>query len=148
MEGEAGIRRHKGDIMSPEKRSALMSKVKGRDTLPERIVAAALDAAGLAWEPQARDLRGRPDFVRRDARVAVFVDGDFWHGWHFHLWRDKLSLPWEAKIESNRARDRRNFKRLRSMNWIVLRLWEHQVLRDPEAALEKIIRALARHAPG
>ena len=130
--------------MPPEKRSALMAKIKGRDTLPERIVAASLERAGLAWEPQARDLPGKPDFVLREAQVAVFVDGDFWHGWHFHTWRDKLSIPWEAKIKSNRARDQRNFRRLRRMNWIVLRVWEHQVLKDPEAALAKVLRALAR----
>lgn len=84
------LRRHRGDIMSAEKRSAVMAKIKGRDTGPERIVAGLLRDAGLTFENHARDLPGRPDFVFRDRRVAVFVDCDFWHGWRFPVWRDKL----------------------------------------------------------
>ena len=62
--------------------------------------------------------------------MAVFIDGDFWHGFRFEAWRDKLSEKWEAKIEANRKRDERNFRRLRREGWKVLRLWEHQVQRD------------------
>jgi DNA mismatch endonuclease (patch repair protein) len=113
--------------MSPEKRSAVMSRIKGRGTGPEKIMAAAFSSRNLSWEEHARDLPGRPDFVFREARVAVFIDGDFWHGWHFPQWRDKLSEKWEAKIEGNRRRDTRNHRLLRRMGWKVVRLWEHQI---------------------
>jgi DNA mismatch endonuclease (patch repair protein) len=135
-------RRHKGDIMSPEKRSALMARIKGKNTGPEQRMAAALAAQGLEWESHSRDLPGRPDFVFRQARVAVFVDGDFWHGWRFSQWRHKLSEKWEAKIEDNRRRDARNHRWLRRMGWKVVRLWEHQVTADVDACIDRLMRLL------
>ena len=96
----------------------------------------------LTFERHARDLLGRPDFVFRDPRLAAFVDGDFWHGWHFSVWRDKLSAAWEAKIETNRRRDLRNFRRARYHGWEVIRLREHQIMRDPEACVHRIAEAL------
>jgi len=128
--------------MSPEKRSAVMAKIRGRDTGPERVVAGLLRDAGLTFESHARDLPGRPDFVFRYRRVAVFVDGDFWHGWRFPVWRDKLSEAWEAKIEATRLRDCRNFRRLRRSGWRVVRIWEHQLARDPEGSLARVTKAL------
>lgn len=141
---ERRARRHRGDIMSPEKRSALMARIKGRDTGPEQMVAAALAALGADWETHARDLPGRPDFVYREAQVAVFVDGDFWHGWRFPQWRDKLSEKWEAKIDSNRRRDARNHHRLRRMGWKVIRLWEHQVEADIDGCIARVKRLLRK----
>ncbi len=116
-------RQHRGDIMSPEKRSAVMAKIKGKNTGPEKAVAAAMAALELEWESHTRDLPGHPDFVFRDAKVAVFVDGDFWHGWRFKEWRNKLSEKWEAKISATRQRDARNRKTLRASGWIVVRVW-------------------------
>jgi DNA mismatch endonuclease (patch repair protein) len=128
--------------MSPEKRSAVMGRIKGRDTGPERIIAALLADLGIVFESHARDLPGRSDFVFREARLAIFVDGDFWHGWRFPAWRDKLSVVWEAKIEKNRLRDGRNFRRLRYRGWKVIRLWEHQIKRNPEACVDRVVKAL------
>lgn len=136
-------RRHRGDIMSPEKRSALMARIKGRDTGPERVIARLLAANGLHPSRHDEGLPGRPDFVFARAGVAVFVDGDFWHGWRFPVWRDKLSAHWEKKIETNRRRDARNFARLRYRGWIVIRLWEHQIEREPDACISRVLAALA-----
>ena len=142
-------RRHRGDIMTPEKRSAVMSKIRGKDTGPEMVIAAALSNAGIHWEGHARDLPGRPDFVFREAQVAVFVDGDFWHGWQFEVWRDKLSEAWEAKIAATRRRDARNRKTLRAMGWTVVRLWEHQIEKNVRRCTKRILSALnARAAIG
>ncbi|PZW38728.1 T/G mismatch-specific endonuclease [Humitalea rosea] len=142
-ERPAGQRRHRGDIMSVETRSRVMARIKGKGTGPELRLAALLSEVGLAWESHARDLPGRPDFVFRDRRVAVFVDGDFWHGWRFPVWRDKLSEAWEAKIEATRLRDSRNFRRLRRSGWRVVRVWEHQLARDPEGSVARVKKALA-----
>ena len=128
--------------MSPETRSAVMSRIRGKGTLPERLVGNAFLQQGLIWESHARDLRGCPDFVFREERVLVFVDGDFWHGWRFPEWRDKLSEAWEAKIEKNRSRDQRNFRHHRRNGWVVVRLWEHQIHKDLEAAIRKVLVAL------
>ncbi|GAB6059124.1 very short patch repair endonuclease [Desulfonatronum parangueonense] len=135
-------RRHRGDIMSPEKRSAVMSRIKGRGTGPEKKMEVAFASKGLSWEEQARDLPGRPDFVFRQEKVAVFVDGDFWHGWRFHQWRDKLTEKWEAKIEATRHRDTKNHRRLRRAGWKVVRLWEHQIKENQAKCLERVLDAL------
>ena len=123
-------RAHRGDIMSPEKRSALMSRIRGKHTGPERTLLAALTIAGAGWEQHATDLPGKPDFVLREHKLAIFVGGDFWHGWRFSTWRHKLSPAWEAKISRNRARDVSNHRRLRRLGWRVVRSWEHQLSRD------------------
>lgn len=135
-----GVRRHRGDIMTPEKRSALMSRIRGRDTKPERTVAMMLARGGFFHETQARDLPGRPDFVMRDVRLVVMVDGDFWHGWRFASWRNKLSPDWEKKISANRARDARNLRSLRGQGWKVIKIWEHQVENDPDGCEIRIKR--------
>ena len=137
-------RRHKGDIMSPETRSALMSRIRGKGTGPELLLAAELAKLGLAWEEHTRDLPGRPDFVFRNDCVAVFVDGDFWHGYKFPDWRDKLSEGWEAKIAANIRRDVRNRAKLREMGWTVLRIWEHQITARPVPTVKRVLRALQR----
>jgi DNA mismatch endonuclease (patch repair protein) len=72
----------------------------------------------------------------------VFVDGDFWHGWRFPQWKDKLQPYWLKKIERNRRRDRYNFQRLRRDGWMVLRFWSHQVERDLDAVVVPIEAAL------
>ncbi|MFZ1964225.1 MAG: very short patch repair endonuclease [Roseiarcus sp.] len=129
--------------MSPETRSRVMARIRGRDTKVELAIAALLQAEGLAFESQARDLPGRPDFVLREQRVAVFCDGDFWHGWRLPAWRLKLSEKWEAKIAATRRRDARNHRALRSKGWIVLRLWEHQIVGDLGACARRIRGAVA-----
>ena len=135
-------RRHKGDIMSVEKRSTVMSRIRGKNTGPELAIAEGLREHGVDWEGHAADLPGRPDFVFRSCRVAVFVDGDFWHGWRFPQWRDKLSEKWEAKIESTRRRDARNHGKLRRQGWRVVRIWEHQIWRSRDKCVRRIIEAL------
>ena len=107
-------------------------------------MADAFMTRGLTWESHVRELPGRPDFVFRADRVAVFVDGDFWHGWRFPQWREKLSDKWEDKIETNRRRDARNHRRLRRMGWKVLRIWEHQIARSREACLMRVVSSLRR----
>ena len=131
----ASVRLHRGDIMSPATRSALMARIRGKGTRPELLVAELLKSVGIVFDEHARDLPGRPDFVLRDFRVAVFVDGDFWHGWRFPKWRLKLSEKWEVKIEGNRLRDARNFRALRRGGWRVVRIWEHQIERNPAKRL-------------
>lgn len=129
--------------MDPATRSRVMSRIRGRDTGPERIAAAMLADAGLNAEAQARDLAGRPDFVLRELKVAVFVDGAFWHGWRFHDWRHKLSEKWEAKIDATRKRDRRNHLALRRSGWKVVRLWDFELEEHPRRCLKRVLVSVA-----
>lgn len=142
LKPRGAVRLHRGDIMSPEKRSALMSRIRGRGTKPELTIASLLRASGILFEEHARDLPGRPDFVIRDYKIAIFVDGDFFHGWRFPLWRLKLSEHWENKIETNRRRDIRNHRKLRRMGWRVVRIWEHQIETNPSHCLMRVEKIL------
>ena len=90
------------DIMSPEKRRRVMSRIKGKNTTPERYIRSLLRAAGLSFKQHDNTLPGYPDFVFPRAKVAVFVDGDFWHGWRFPIWQHRLSSFWRNKIADNR----------------------------------------------
>ena len=121
-----------------------MARIRGRDTGPERCLAAGLREQAIQWEEQARDLPGRPDFVFREERIVVFVDGDFWHGWRFDDWRDKLSVKWEEKIAENRKRDRRNRRLLRLAGWQVVRIWEHELENGAERCARRIAGAIRR----
>jgi DNA mismatch endonuclease, patch repair protein len=139
---------HTGDIMSPETRSEVMSRIKGKDTSPERILVRALRALGLYFSRHPKDLPGRPDIVFRRIRLAIFIDGDFWHGWRFPLWKHKLSPKWQEKIGRNRARDMRNFRLLRGMGWTVIRIWEHQVEQSAEYCVARILAVVTHRRSG
>jgi DNA mismatch endonuclease, patch repair protein len=123
-----------------------MSRIRGRDTSPELCLRNLLHRAGLRYRTHSVALPGRPDVVFVSARVAVFVHGDFWHGWHFSQWRAKLGAYWQAKIERNRARDRRNVRSLRQAGWVVLTIWEHQLERNPATCAERVAEAVQRRA--
>lgn len=122
-----------------------MQAVKGKNTSLERTLSSAFHRRGWRYRRNYALLPGKPDFVFTKARVVVFVDGDFWHGWRYPRWKHKLSDFWRAKIERNRARDRRNFQRLRRQGWTVLRLWGHDVEKDLEGSIERV-RALLEAA--
>jgi DNA mismatch endonuclease (patch repair protein) len=132
------------DNLSPEDRRKTMQAVKGSNTSLERAVEAAFQAQGWVCERHVADLPGKPDFVFIQARLVVFVDGDFWHGWRFPLWCEKLKPYWKQKIERNRRRDRANFRRLRRLGWRVLRLWGHQVEKDLPGAVRRVAALLRR----
>jgi len=143
-----GTRRADGvvrkDVMSPERRSALMGRIRGKGTGPELLLSSLFESAGWRPEQHVAALPGKPDFVFSSDRLVVFVDGDFWHGWRFPAWEQKLTPRWREKIAATRARDRRNHARLRRGGWIVVRIWEHQLKNAPEDCLDRVARALGR----
>ena len=130
------------DNLSPSQRSYCMSRVKGKDTGLERAVRSALHRRGYRFRKHPGRLPGKPDVVFPTAKVAVFVDGDFWHGFRFPLWREQLSPFWQRKIGETRARDQRNFAKLRRAGWRVIRIWQHEVKKDLEACLDRITAAV------
>ena len=130
------------DNLTPSQRSQCMSRVRTSGTDLEQLIEGQLRGLGLRYRRNDPSLPGKPDFVFLRRRVAVFVDGDFWHGYRFPVWKDQLSLFWQAKIESNRRRDRRNFRKLRKSGWNVVRLLQHQIRRDPQKCLIRITNAL------
>ncbi len=133
------------DNLTPTQRSYMMSCVRSTDTSCELTIRRLAHARGLRFRKHCSWLPGRPDLVFVSAKVAVFVDGDYWHGWRFPCWQAKLPLYWREKIERNRKRDHRNFRKLRRSGWRVIRIWEHQVERDAQWCadlIETAVRAI------
>lgn len=136
------------DNLTREQRSFMMSRVRSKDTKPELQVRRLVHARGLRFRKHCASLPGCPDLTFIRSRVVVFVDGDYWHGWRFPRWSATLPPYWREKIDGNRRRDRRNFRRLRRRGWVVIRIWEHQVKRDPEGCVSRIARAVRTRASG
>ena len=140
-------------------RSAEASRVgtgnRRQDTTPEILLRKALWATGVRYRLHPAALPGRPDLAIVRHRVAVFCDGDFWHGRQWRSRKDKLAAGWNAsywiaKIDRNRRRDRQVTRRLRLLGWRVVRVWESDVCRDPVRAAAKVLdivddRSGARH---
>lgn len=103
-----------------------------------------LHARGLRYRKNVSSLPGKPDVVFRLAKVVVFVDGRFWHGWKFAEWRDKLAPYWREKIDRNRRRDTQVARKLRRQGWSVVRVWEHELDSDAERCVERIVKTLRR----
>jgi DNA mismatch endonuclease, patch repair protein len=109
------------DRLSKEQRSALMARIRGRDTKPERYVRSRLFAKGFRFRLHRRDLPGSPDIVLPGRRVAVFVHGCFWHDHGCR--RGTNTAFWQEKFERNVERDRRNAARLEELGWRVAVVW-------------------------
>lgn len=114
------------DTLSPAERSERMSRIRGKDTLPELCVRRFLYARGFRYRLHRKDLPGRPDIVLPKYGAVVFVQGCFWHAHHCQKGRipGTRSQFWEAKFVANKARDTRNMRRLRREGWRVLKVWE------------------------
>lgn len=131
------------DNITAEQRQRCMSRNNGKkDTSIEVLVRSALHKRGLRFRKHVKELPGKPDIVFTRVKVAVFIDGDFWHGYGFSKWKDRLSSDyWRGKISKNRARDVRNHLVLRSQGWRVIRVWEHSIKKDFDRVIERIIRS-------
>lgn len=99
--------------------------------------------AGLKFKKH-HPIFGKPDIVFPEYKLAVFIDGEFWHGRNFVGWSGKLSKFWYKKILGNIKRDRRNHRLLRKEGWHVMRLWDKKILKDPQKSLNRIINFIKR----
>ena len=126
------------DFLTPERRSRLMSNVRQKGTDVELLVARELRLRGYRFRRNVRTLAGSPDLVFAQHKLAVFIDGDFWHGFRYPCWQNKITQFWKDKIEANRRRDQRNFRRLRRSGWCVVRVWQHEIKTDVVKCLRRI----------
>jgi len=149
-------RRHRNPAIT----SRIMSAVKCRDSKAERTLAKAMWQLGLRYRKQPPGIAGKPDFAFLGQHVAVFCDGDFWHGkgWRargFHSWSAQFKdihngCLWKKKIAANMARDRAVNKELRRAGWKVIRCMETVILRDPlvcAARIRRMVSASRRESP-
>lgn len=120
-----------------------MSRVKGKGTSLEKLVGKELRKEGFSFRRNYKGLPGKPDVVFVKEKLAVFLDGDFWHGFRFQLWEHTLSRYWKEKILNNRNRDRKNFAKLRRAGWKVIRIWGHQIENDLEQSIIRITNSVS-----
>jgi DNA mismatch endonuclease (patch repair protein) len=125
-----------------------MQANRGRDTQPELAVRRGLHARGLRYRvdhPLPFDRRRRADIAFTRAKVAVFIDGCFWHGCPDHGTTPRTNSEfWSAKIARNRERDAETDLRLRQEGWLVLRFWEHDAIGDHVGAVVTTVAATLR----
>ncbi len=131
------------DTYSAAVRSRTMARVKSKDTGPELLLRRGLYAAGVrGWRCHLKTLPGRPDLSFGRARLAIFIDGGFWHGHPSKYWQGRSGDYWDAKIRRNQERDKRVDHELTAQGWHVLRLWDFEVERDLGGAVHRVQAAL------
>lgn len=131
--------------------STIKKSNRKTDTTAELALRRSLWRLGLHYRVNHKGLPGTPDVVFPRQRIAVFVDGDFWHGRDWEERKARLAAGnnaayWIAKISYNRERDRNNEHLLTEMGWKVIRLWETDVLKDPQCAARRIFGLVAANA--
>ncbi len=130
------------DVFTKAKRSDVMSRIRGRGNKDTELALAKLFRRHqiTGWR-RHQNIFGKPDFIFRRVRLAVFVDGCFWHGCPEHGTQPKGNAAfWKRKLSRNIARDRLVTRALRRANWRVLRVWEHELAKKNEARLFRRIQ--------
>lgn len=136
--------------LTPASASSSLAKSRNKrtDTQHEKLIRSILWRMGLRFRKHVTSLPGKPDIVFRRARVAVFCDGDFWHGRNWKKQKSKLRQGtnaeyWVSKIKSNKERDRQNNALLAAEGWYILRLWETDIKQDPQATANLIKKVVS-----
>lgn len=135
------------DIFTKEKRSEIMSRIRGKNTKVEILFRKALSAEiypkGFRYRLHYKKIPGSLDIVFVKQKIAIFIDGDFWHGRRYG--KDGKTMRkkfWRDKIETNIRRDRRVNRQLKRLGWTVLHFWESDVRKYPDKLTQDVIRLL------
>lgn len=128
-----------------KERSAIMSKIRGKDTKIEVKLRKALWHLGIRYRKNYKALPGSPDIALTKYHIAIFCDSNFWHGYQWDAKRCKIKSNrdyWIEKIEDNIQRDRDYDEQLIAMGWLPLHFWEHQINKDLEGCIDEILSNL------
>ena len=134
------------DKLSPEQRRKNMQAVKNKGTKIELTLGRLLWNAGFRYRKNEKKVFGKPDFVFKKMKIAIFCDGEFWHGkdWEVRKYDHKTNQKfWFTKIEQNIERDKRVNEQLQKQGWTVLRFWESEIEKQPDSCIEKIKKSMA-----
>ncbi len=126
------------DIFTPKKRSWVMSRIRGTNTKIDLQMNEILKGLGFAYSMYPK-MKGNPDFILEEQRIAIFCDGDFWHGYNYQKKKKPSKKYWRDKIETNMERDTRITRKLRREGWSVLRFWEHDIEKRTGVCIDRII---------
>lgn len=134
------------DVLSEEQRHKCMSNVKSKNTRPEIMVRRFLFTNGYRFRLHRKDLPGNPDIVLPKHKVAIFINGCFWHG---HRNCRFATLPvnnrdfWKSKIDGNIERDKNNIAKLKELGWHVIEIWQCQLKpKNKDITLKKLLTEL------
>ncbi|BFP41022.1 very short patch repair endonuclease [Flavobacteriaceae bacterium GF1] len=133
-----------GFYTTPE-RSKIMSKIRGKNTKPELALRKALWAAGYRYRIDYKKLIGKPDIVLKKYRTAIFVDGEFWHGYDWEQRKEKIKSNrefWIPKIERNIQRDAEVNEALQDLGYTVFRFWQKEVDKNLDECLDRVLNHL------
>jgi len=132
-------------LFTTKNRSHLMSRIKGKNTRSELLLRKSLWHLKIRYRKNDPRLPGRPDIAIPSKKLAIFIDGEFWHGHDWHMKKEFLrsnKFYWIQKIETNMGRDKQNNEDLIKMGWRVLRFWDNQVKKEFGACLKLILNQL------
>jgi len=124
-----------------KKRSQNMSKIRSKNSKPELLFRRALWRENVRYRTHVKALPGKPDITIKKYKLAVFVDGSFWHGYQWEYRRKQIKTNrefWIPKIERNMQRDRENRELLESAGYTVMRFWEHEIKQNLQACINQI----------
>lgn len=131
------------DVLTPEQRKCNMSRIRGKNTEPEIMFRKLLFSHGIRGYRIHYDLSGKPDVVFIKKKIAIFIDGCFWHKCPECFQEPETRKEfWMKKIHSNVDRDMKVNEQLRKDGWTIIRFWEHEVRKSPDSVIEKIISFL------
>jgi len=125
-----------------EERSAMMKKMRSKETVPELLLRKALWKAGVRYRINVKNMPGKPDIVIRKSKLAIFVDGEFWHGYNWAEQKGKIISNrgyWIPKIERNMQRDEEADLALQEMGFQVIRLWSKRIRKDLDSCVTLIL---------
>lgn len=126
-----------------QKRSKIMSHIKGKNTKPEMLLRRELWRHGLRYRVNNKKLPGKPDISIMKYKLAVFVDGEFWHGYNWKVKKENIKSNrkfWIPKIERNMQRDQENNQKLKERGYKVIRYWANEIKDDVSLCAEPIIK--------
>lgn len=131
----------KNGFRTTETRSYIMTQIKSKNTIAEVKLRKAIWKLGFRYTLKNKELPGKPDIVLPRYKLAIFVDGDFWHGYKWKVRKSKLRNNrkyWIKKIEENMKRDRKIRNLLKKQGWTVIKFWEHEIKTNIESCVEYV----------
>jgi DNA mismatch endonuclease, patch repair protein len=133
------------DRISKNDRSKIMSTIRSENTKIETLVFRELRKRKIYFQKHYSKIDGKPDIALPKKKKAIFIDGDFWHGYgYFGLIRRLPKGYWKEKIRKNVKRDKRVNRLLRKQGWKIIRIWEHDLLNNFDKSIEKIVTFLEK----
>jgi DNA mismatch endonuclease (patch repair protein) len=138
----------KNGFETSSERSELMRRIRSKDTRPEKALRKLLWNAGIRYRKNVGKLPGTPDLVILKHRIAIFIDGEFWHGYNWSEKKPKIKSNqeyWIPKIERNIVRDRESAQKLEYLGYKVIRFWQHEIEQNPAMCYLRVLEEIEKN---